>query len=185
MTKSQNCSGSMDEIDFSTALARLLRDVELRERFAQAPAAIAEQLRVRAAERDAFASLSVEEIEVQARILLRKRFDAVRHLIPATMDRLGSSAWKSFLEHARSSWPKPPSMDVQDTRSFCAHLAATQPTVLCRSELNRLHFHLGKQTLAMHWVRDLWVRGRPRRALQIFIRRGQRWSEGSLYWSLG
>lgn len=183
--KSRNYSGSMDEIDFSTALARLLRDVELRERFAQAPAAIAEQLRVRATEREAFAALSVEEIEVQARILLRKRFDAVRHLIPATMDRLGATAWKSFLDHARRCWPEPPAMEVHDTRLFCAHLAATQPTVLCRSELNRLHFHLGKQALAMHWVWDLWVRGRPRRAIQMFIRRGQGWSERSLYWSLG
>jgi len=175
----------MDEIDFSTALARLLRDVALREQFAQAPATVAKQLRVRYDERDAFAALSAEEIEVQAVILIRKRFDAVRRWIPLTMDRLGASAWKSFLDHARRSWPESAAMAVQDARLFCAHLAATQPTALCQSELNRLHFHLSGEAVAVHWVHDLRVRGRPRCAFQIFLRRGKGWTERSLYWSLG
>ena len=178
-------SESMDEIDFHTALARLLSDVALREQFAQAPAAVAEKLRVRSAERDDFAALSAQEVEVQALILLRKRFDAVRRQIPATVDRLGASAWKSFLEHARRSWPEAAAMAVEDAQLFCAHLAATQPTVLCQSELNRLRFRLSKQAVAVHWVRDLRVRGRFRCALQIFLRLGKGWTERSLYMSLG
>lgn len=175
----------MEEIDFSTALARLLSDTSLREQFARDPAAIAAQIRVREADREAFVMLSAAEIETQARILLRKRFKAVGSLIPATMDRLGPAAWDCFLEHARLCWPQGPAMEVEDTRLLCAHLAVTQPAALCQSELNRLRFHLSNQRLAVHWVRDLRVRGKVRRALQVLVRQGRGWSEHSLYWSLG
>src|SRR4051812_929882 len=86
--RSRNSPGSVNEIDFSTALGRLLRDAALREQFARDPALVAALLQVRDGERAEFAALSPEEIEVQATILLRKRFDAVRRLIPVTMERL-------------------------------------------------------------------------------------------------
>ncbi|MFM8469789.1 MAG: hypothetical protein ACKODH_07450 [Limisphaerales bacterium] len=175
----------MDEIDFSTALARLLSDTGLRERFARDSAAVAAQLRVQPPDRDAFVALSTTELETQARILLRKRFKAVSYLIPATMDRLGPTAWTCFLEHARCCWPQGANMEVEDTRQFCAHLAVKQPAALCQSELNRLRFHLSSQRWAVRWVRDLRVRGQLRRAFQVFVRQGRGWSEHSVFWSLG
>ena len=174
----------MNEIDFPTALARLLRDATLREQFAREPALVAARLQVRADEREQFAALSAEEIEIQATILLRKRFDAVRRLIPVTMEHLGDRAWESFLAHARRFWPEASAMEISDTENFCAHLAATEPSALCPAEMNRLRFHLNRRPVALHFVRELRLRGRTRSALQLLIRRGRGWSEYAFYFAV-
>lgn len=185
MTRSRNSPGSVNEIDFPTALARLLRDTALREQFAREPAVVAARLQVRADEREPFAAMSVEEIEIQATILLRKRFDAVRRLIPVTMERLGDQASECFLVHARGYWPEATAMEINDTEIFCTHLAATEPAALCPAEMNRLRFHLNRQPVAVHFVREFRLRGRTRRALQVLIRRGRGWSEHALYFAAG
>ena len=174
----------MPEIDFSTALARLLRDAPLREQFARDPARVAGQLQVRATEQAVFAALSAEDIEIQAAILLRKRFEAVRGLIPATMARLGARAWDCFHAHARGHWPEAPAMAISDTQTFCAHLADTQPAALCPIEMNRLHFHRNRQAIAVHFVREFRVGGRTHAALQVLLRRGRGWTEHALYFAL-
>lgn len=175
----------MNEIDFHTALGRLLRDALLREEFAREPSAVTARLQLRAPDRAAFAALSSEEIEIQAAILIRKRFDAVRRLIPATTDGLGGRAWPLFLAHARGYWPETPAGLIHDTEKFCARLAQSEPRALCAAEMNRLRFHTGQQPLAVHLVRDLRVRGRARRAVQLLVRRGRGWSEYALHFAWG
>jgi hypothetical protein len=49
--------------------------------------------------------------------------------------------------------------------------------------MNRLRFHTGRQPLAVHFVHDLRVRGRPRRAVQLLVRRGRGWSEFALHFA--
>lgn len=183
MPRWQNCAGSVNEIDFHTALGRLLRDASLREAFACNPAAVATRLQVRPQDRAAFAALSSEEIEIQATILIRKRFDAVRRLIPATMDGLGERAWPLFLAHARGYWPETPAGQIHDTERFCVRLAQSEPRALCAAEMNRLRFHTGRQPFAWHFVRDLRVRGRVHRAVQLLVRRGRGWSEYALHFA--
>ena len=185
MTRWRNSPGSVQEIDFQTALARLLRAAPLREQFARDPASVAEQLQVRATERDAFAALSAEEIEIQAAILLRKRFEAVRRLIPSTMERLGARAWDCFRTHARGHWPEAPAMELCDTQQFCAHLADTQPAALCPVEVNRLLFHRNRRAIAVHYVREFRRGGCTHPALQVLLRHGRGWSEHALYLALG
>lgn len=184
MSKWQNSAGSVNEIDFNTALARLLRDASLREQFAREPAIIAAQLQLRAAERAAFAALSAEEIEIQAMILLRKRFEAVRRVIPATLQLLGDKAWEFFLAHARGDWPPAPGVEIRDAEKFCAHLSKVQPAALCPIEMNRLRFRLNRQAIALHYVPNFRLRGRMRPALHILVRRGSGWSEHALYFAL-
>ena len=171
----------MNEIDFHTALGRLLRDAPLREEFARDPSALAARLQVRPGERAPFAALSMEEIEVQAAILVRKRFDAVRRLIPATMDGLGDRAWPLFLAHARGFWPEASAGPAHDTEVFCTRLSESEPRSLCAAEMNRLRFHRGHQPFAVHLVRDLRIRGRARRAMQLLFRHGHGWSEYGIH----
>jgi hypothetical protein len=173
------------EIDFHTALGRLLRDAQLREEFALDPSAVAARLRVRAEERAPFAALSSEELGIQAMILVRKRFDAVRRLIPATMAELGERGWELFRAHAHGFWPEAPAGPVRDTEQFCARLSQSEPRSLCTAEMNRLRFHTGEQPLAVHLVRDLLVRGRARRAVQLFVRHRRGWSEHAIHFAWG
>ena len=184
MRRSPNFPGSVNEIDFQTALGRLLRDASLREQFARNPSAVAALLHLRLAERAHLAKLSPGDIEIQATILLRKRFDAVRHLIPRTTHGLGSKAWELFQAHARQFWPDSPDMEVRDTESFCSHLAAVAPAALCPVEMNRLRFHLGRERISIHHIRHFPIRGRTRRALQVLVRRRHGWSEHALYFAL-
>src|SRR5947209_20154994 len=75
--------------DFITTLGRLLRDGNLRDAFAANAAATADFLGLSDAERSAFLSLKPDDLEFQARVLLRKRFEAVQRLLPLTCASLG------------------------------------------------------------------------------------------------
>ena len=75
----------MEEIDFITALGRWLRDGRLRDAFAVNPQTVAEQIKLTANDWPGFLQLRAADLEFQARILLRKRFDLVQQLLPETM----------------------------------------------------------------------------------------------------
>src|SRR5437868_1509450 len=96
MRKWQNWRASVDQIDFVTAFGRLLRDGSLRDAYAQDPLRTTECLGMRAEDRPALLGLNPEHLELQAEVLLRKRFDALSRLIPRTIENAGERAWPLF-----------------------------------------------------------------------------------------
>ena len=92
----------MVEIDFVTALGRLLRDGNLRAAFTANPQGIANQINLRAHDCLLFVKLIPADLEFQAHILLRKRFELVQQLLPETGRRTGEHFWNLFYEYART-----------------------------------------------------------------------------------
>lgn len=176
--KSPNSSASVGKIDFITALGRLLRDGNLRDAFAASAETVAGQINLCRNDWPVFLQLVPEDLEFQARILLRKRLELVRQLLPETARRLGEDFWPSFLKYSRASWPSEPRAAVQDSFQFCQRLMRQHSQLVSKSEWNRLRFALSKNHLAIHCAFVETMRGRARPQIQIFFRgRSQRWRE--------
>jgi hypothetical protein len=166
------------EIDFITALGRLLRDGSLRDAFAGDPATVAAQIHLRRTDIPAFRQLIPDELEFQARILLRKRFELTRTFLPETTRRLGDQGWALFLEYGRASWPAEPRAGLQDAFQFCQRLDQLTPKIVSKSERNRLQFALSEKHLAIHWHLLETMRGKARPMMQLFYRgRSPMWRE--------
>lgn len=174
----------MPGIDFTTALGRLLVDASLREAFALDPLAVAEKLEVRAMDRTALAQLSPIELEVQARVLIGKRLDAVRALLPETCAHLGEALWERFCAYTRVGATLHASGPLEDTHGFAKYLLRGEPGALCTAEINRVRFAFERRRLRAHLVRAR-ARGSSRRVLQVLIRTGEdAWREWALYFVL-
>ena len=172
----------MVEIDFITAFGRLLCDGSLRDAFTGDPQAVARQINLCRNDWPAFLRLLPEDLEFQARILLRKRQELVRQLLPETVRRLGEKFWPLFLEYSRVNWPAGQRAALQDALSFCRRLRQQHPQLVSESEWNRLQFALSEKRLAIHWLLREAVRGKTRPLLQIFLRgRLTRWRELAFY----
>jgi hypothetical protein len=175
----------LNEIDLITALGRLLHDGPLRDAFAQQPLRVVEQLGVRAADRPALIAISFADLEYQAKILLRKRFDLVKRFVPSTIAKLGEQGWPHFFAYARIYWPEGPDKELSDAAEFCRYCTRKNVISISRIELNRLNFALDKRRFQVHLVCDLPARNCSRWKLQIFMRRSsKRWSEALLFLGL-
>jgi len=174
MPKLPNSARYLSTIDFTTALARLLRDPAQREAFARDTAGVTQQLHVRADDRAAFERLVPEELEAQAMVLLRKRFREVEVRLPSTCAAHGPGCWRLFLAHARRGWPASASADAL---SFCEWLRERGERVSVR-EYNRQRFVARSGRLAIHLVDGPSAGSLPMG--QLLIRRGRRISELSL-----
>jgi len=157
-------------IDFTIALARLLRDGVLRDRFAVDPEAVLQEMDVEEDERESLRQLPAQDLEYQAEILIRKRFDKVRGLLPSTDAHLGLDAFSLFLKYARTTWPEEGSHGWKDAEDFLLFLQKHRPESVSRSDERRVMFLKGQRVWEMHWGDDLWIRGRSRRGLQILRR---------------
>jgi len=162
-------------IDFITALGRLLRDGTLRDALANHPHAVAAQLDIRASDRAALLELAPADLEFQACVLLRKRLDAVRRVVPHTCRELDTQAWPTFLLYARTTWPEGANPIAQDACGFCRYLQQRNPGSLCAAEWNRLQFAQSNQRFAMHRVRWRTKQGKPRSALQLLLQPSPAW----------
>jgi hypothetical protein len=160
-------------IDFATALARLLRDKSLRDAFATNPLLLARQLNVNHADLRVLASLPPADLEFQANVLLRKRYNVIKRLLPVTCARLGGRAWQSFKEYARGHWPQHVPMALYDARAFCNYLGARYPDVLSRSELNRIRFAGSNRLFSLSFVPDAPRGQRTHFGLQLLLRSGR------------
>lgn len=150
-------------MDFNSALARLLRDGAMRVAFRGDPGGVVEAMRLAPREAQALAALRFEDLEVQADILLRKRFDAVARLVPRTCE---TSGWEAFRAYARLSWPESAEADAA---GFCQYAGCPVP-----SESHRASFAAGRGWFACYWL----SRGPAGPAgLQLFLRIGSRWRE--------
>ena len=175
----------MPQLDFITAFGRLLRDGALRDAYSISPAAALDYLDVRAPERLALLTLNPEDLEAQARVLLRKRFEIVKHLIPQTCSNLADQAWPQFAGYSRSNWPSDPTASAIDAQQFLAHLQQSYPELISTAEENRVRFALGTKRLSIHLVPRLVICRRTRPCLQLFVRWTEsRWCEYVFYLAL-
>lgn len=136
--------------DFTTALARLLRDSQLRAEFCQDAAGVADRLGVTPAlERAAFVQLIPSELEAQARVLVRKRFREVETCLPITCGAHEARGWRHFVDFARSGgWPQDAAADAL---AFCEWLR-TERRLVNRQEMNRVRFDVRRRRFAVHLV---------------------------------
>lgn len=147
-------------IGFNSALARLLREGPLRDTFRNDPDGVLAGMSLASPrDREALRALRYEDLEVQADILLRKRFDGVKRIVPRTCEAAG---WHGFREYARACWPETPEADAAE---FCEHAGRPVPV-----ERNRARFSAGSGKIACHWVRRS-----PRNpaGLHVLLRWGQ------------
>lgn len=165
-----------------TALGRLLHDGALRDEFAAQPHAVAERLQVRASDRAALLAISAADLEFQAGILLGKRFELIKNLVPRTLASLGERARSDFFAYARTCWPKGANQPLEDAVKFCSYCARKPALPVCQAEVNRLDFALNEKRLAMHFVRGLSLRKGKRSGIQILMRlKNGNWRESVFY----
>lgn len=188
------------EIDFVTALGRLLRSGALRDEFAADPARVAEQVGLRAGDRAAWGQLVPAELEAQAEVLLKKRFVAVRRVLPRTCRALGGDgedvvdgkkgdhgkkgeeAWRVFRGYARGCWPGEENKVADDARGFCAALRRVRPEAVCGIEAHRAQWLCDGSRWSVRWLAAVPFRKGFRPGVQIFLRwRGARWHEWVVY----
>lgn len=166
----ENSSASPAALDFITALGRLLRDGALRDDYARDPEAVARVLGVGAEDRAAFLALAPVELEAQATVLLRKRFDLARVALPRTLAACGDGAWPEFRRYARTSWPPAERTTARDALGFCRQLQRVRPGVVCARECARMEFAVGRARIAVTFLRAAPARGGLRPAFVIFLR---------------
>ncbi len=168
-------------IDFVTALGRLLQSGPLRDAFAADPAEVARQIGLNESEQGAWLRLAPAELEAQAVVLLKKRFDLVRRGLPRTCQALGGEgkeAWKMFRTYARDYWPDQKNPVADDARGFCETLRRTRPDALCRIEYHRVRFLCDGSRWSVRWLTAVPFRNGFRPGVQIFLRgRSARWHE--------
>lgn len=168
-------------LDFVTALGRLLQSGALRDAFAADPAAVARQIGVRESDRAAWLQLAPAELEAQAVVLLRKRFELVRRGLPRTCAALGpegSEAWSEFHRYARNAWPKSQNAAADDALVFCEAIRRSRPDALCCIEYHRVRFLCGRSRWSVRWLSAVPFRAGFGPGVQIFLRgRRSRWHE--------
>lgn len=174
----------MAAIDFITALGRLLHDGKLRDRFSENPTALAKQLSLSESDWPMFLRLVPSDLEFQAKVLLRKRFNLVRDALPQTCGRLGDDAWLEFQRYGRSPHVvEGPSVE-DDVTGFCRHVAGRDLELVDPVEFNRLRFAQARRPIAFYLV-PAPVSARPaQQGVQVFIRYRNHKYEWLLYFGL-
>ena len=157
----------------------------MRDSLAANPCALAAQLNLREGDCAALAQLIPADLEFQALVLIGKRLDLVRHIIPETCRLLGAETWPVFHVYARTHWPPGEPCAVHDAHGFCCYIQHHQPDFLCVAELNRLRFALSNEPFVLHFIRRKRTRNQTEPALQVLWRFDrQRWRETTFYFKL-
>jgi len=157
--------------DFATALARLLQDGALRDRFALDPRGVSSEMGLSEEDSYALSALPPGDLEYQAEILLGKRLETLRPFLSRTLTALGEDAFPVFRLYARKN--RPAGLFCQqryDALAFVEFLTAQRPWAVSLADLRRLRFLQGYRHLALHFLDDEEIRGRRRHGLRIFFR---------------
>lgn len=168
----------MADVDFITALGRLLHDGKLRDEFTSDPVATALRLGLRESDRTAFLQLSPDDLEFQARVLLRKRFDLIRRILPRTCAQLGPQGWSEFLHYGRTATLGTTKPIAEDAVGFCRYLKQAKPETICPVERNRARFVLNSSKFTCQVVGAIPFHKKRYPGIQFFVRsRSDRWHE--------
>ena len=143
----------------------------MRDAFRRDPQRALELLDIEPSGRTALLAIDPADLEFQAEVLLRKRFESVSRVIPLTIAKAGQRAWHWFAEYGRACWPASEKPGLEDARGFCSYLGGRSPPLVCASERNRVRFATGTALAAIHIVPDLLLRDQRHHGLQIFLRR--------------
>ena len=177
-----NLRKSMPATDFISVFGRLLREGALRDAFAADPRAVADNMGLGESDHLALLRLCPNDLEFQARVLINKRFDTVRKMLPETCVLLGENARPAFHRYAREYWPSIENQTVDDADKFCAFLDRQFPVGFRKAEWNRVRFARSGARLALHWVRRTSPGNASCPAVQILFRiRAGAWREIFLY----
>lgn len=158
--------------DFITNLARLLSDGRLRDAFGSAPNETAKSLGVREEDIQAFLKLDPRELEVQALVLLKKRFEKVCQVVPRTIQGMNESgsAWRRFQSHGRV---RPLNSEIPAWRSahgFCAELKETCPECVCPLEWHRLEWLRTGGRCSIRRIKQVMFHGKRRNVIHLLAR---------------
>lgn len=107
--------------DVVSALAHLLSDQVLRERFIAEPRHVAMKLGLQGRDLEVVCKLDALDLERQATTLLKKRWHEVSKLIPRTIAGL-EDGYSVFKYYAREHWPEGHRKHVEDAAGFLRFL---------------------------------------------------------------
>jgi len=169
----------VSQLDFTTALARLLSDAELRAEFATHPAAVASRLADHRDDVAALLAIDPAELETQAVGLVRKRTGQVAALLPQTWNQLPDASTRFADFAAGQPWPEGHQRHLNDAVQFGAWLAANLDPALLRSEWNRCRFQLEGRRVALCLVSHPSIPLRQRG-----LRLMWRWRNRVVHWQL-
>ncbi|MDH5327319.1 MAG: hypothetical protein OEZ68_11625 [Gammaproteobacteria bacterium] len=162
------------------ALAVLLSDRDLRQRFVENPLSVLPLWSLPESEQKMLLQLRADQLNIQAAILIRKRLREVAKWIPLTIEGLGADAYALFDQYAECYWPHTHRRHQEDAKRFCEHLK-TKGYPYNRSEYNRVRFENSSRRCAVTYAGDAWVHGRKTAVLQFMVRRKQQPQEWRFY----
>jgi len=177
-------SNAVSPISCIEGLAQLLSDAELRQQYAKDPELVAGQLGICAGERHLFIALPVEQLAIQAELLLKKRMREAWKIIPLSFNGLGEAAATHFYAYAGRYWPDTWRRHVQDAWHFCRYLQ-DEGLPWNRSEWNRLDFVYQRRYCRLGIVSDVMVAGKNTTALQLLYRKDGRMQQRIFYLGTG
>ena len=158
----------MNNIDLTTALARLLSSESLRRVFAGSPHEAARRIDLRNADLEAFLAIDRFDLDLQASGLISKRRHEVSRLLARTVTQLGDEFGRLFWNYATHYWPTGHQRHLTDAVEFCRYLDAHDIRAVDRSEFNRLDFAVSKERFSIRLVRER--DSRHRRWIQLLFR---------------
>lgn len=152
------------------ALALLLSDAGMRRRFSENADIVINELKLNAQDRRLLQSVSAQQLEIQAQLLIKKRLREVYKIVPLTMKGLGTTVFSVFAQYAVQYWPQSHRRHEQDAARFCAYLKQCQHPYN-RSEWNRMRFVLRGYRYWFDFASDALVKGKKSCVLQVLYRR--------------
>ena len=172
----------MPEIDFTTALGRLLTDAVVRRDFAKNPRNVANSLGLVSIDCDRFCALDIDGVNTQAMALLSKRMYEVRNFIPYTVKALGSRYRETFMAYANERWPQGHQRHLYDAIYFCQGLLVGESIHLCRVELNFLQFMASRNFVPVRVFRQPRAENSALLIIQ-FLYRDRKKNPRYIFWS--
>ena len=170
----------MGKISLIEAMALLLSNPKLRKEFSISAVDIAETLNVNDKERCLFCALSVDQLNQQAELLIKKRMREVYKFLPLTFQLLGDRTLNLFNQFAISFWPRSYRRHQEDAWRFCQYLKDNGYTYNC-SEWNRISFKQEKKKWKLKVVHDAFINKKQLVAIQLLFRIGHSVKEKQFY----
>ena len=137
----------MSLLEQQNALARLLTDPELRERFGTEPDVVGGELELQADEIDDLLTVAASELVIFADSLVTKRFNEVSKLLPITSRVAGEQFRDLFLEFAPTYNPRSVKKHYEDAVAFSRFMEIKEIPEMVRDaarlERTRLMFFNG------------------------------------------